>query len=94
MRQEIMTVIRMLAASDPTVTSAELSALENACNGQHREKEADDFVSADVACEILGVSRTTLMRMEREGKIKATKISPRLNRYSREELRAVLGGGK
>lgn len=92
MRQEIMTVIRMLAASDPTVTSAELSAIENACSGQHKEKEADDFVSADVACEILGVSRTTLLRMEREGKITATKISPRLNRYSREELRAVLGG--
>lgn len=94
MKQEIMTVIRMLAASDPTVTSAELSAIENACHGQHREKEADDFVSADVACEILGVSRTTLLRLEREGKIKATKISPRCNRYSRENLRTVLSGGK
>lgn len=44
--------------------------------------------------EIRTVMRTTLLRMEREGKIKATKISPRCNRYSRENLRTVLNGGK
>lgn len=52
------------------------------------------WLSADDACRYLGVSRTTLYRLEREGRITASRSMPRRPRFSRPALDAFLGGKK
>lgn len=52
------------------------------------------WLSPDDACRYLGVSRTTLYRLEREGHITASRSMPRRPRFSRPALDAFLGGKK
>ncbi len=84
MRKETAISIRMLAAADPETSPEQLMALEKAC-GLMAQGE-DEFVSQGTACRILGVSRTTIFRMERDGFLRGYHVGGRRVRYSRQEL--------
>lgn len=45
------------------------------------------------AAEILGVSRATLWRWARDGRLSAKKIGPRTTIFLESEVRALLAGG-
>ena len=84
MRKETAISIRMLAAADPETSPEQLMALEKAC-GLMAQGE-DEFVSQGTACRLLGVSRTTIFRMERDGFLRGYHVGGRRVRYSRQEL--------
>ena len=84
MRKETAISIRMLAAADPETSPEQLMALEKACGLMARGE--DEFVSQGTACRILGVSRTTIFRMERDGFLRGYHVGGRRVRYSRQEL--------
>jgi putative resolvase len=48
------------------------------------------LVSPRVACELLGVSRSTLIRWEEEGKLKPRRLFGGHRRYWLHEIRAVI----
>ena len=82
MRKETAISIRMLAAADPETSPEQLMALEKAC-GLMAQGE-DEFVSQGTACRILGVSRTTIFRMERDGFLRGYHVGGRRVRDSRQ----------
>ncbi len=84
MRKETAISIRMLAAADPETSPEQLMAIEKAC-GIMAQGE-DDFVSQGTACRILGVSRTTIFRMEKNGFVRGYHMGGRRVRYNRQEL--------
>ena len=91
MRKETAISIRMLAAADPETSPEQLMALEKAC-GIMAQGE-DEFVSQGTACRILGVSRTTIFRMERDGFLRGYHVGGRRVRYSRQELMDAMRQG-
>lgn len=91
MRKETAISIRMLAAADPETSPEQLMALEKAC-GLMAQGE-DEFVSQGTACRILGVSRTTIFRMERDGFLRGYHVGGRRVRYSRQELMDAMRQG-
>ena len=91
MRKETAISIRMLAAADPETSPEQLMALEKAC-GLMAQGE-DEFVSQWTACRILGVSRTTIFRMERDGFLRGYHVGGRRVRYSRQELMDAMRQG-
>lgn len=92
MRKETAISIRMLAAADPETSPEQLMALEKAC-GLMAQGE-DEFVSQGTACRILGVSRTTIFRMERDGFLRGYHVGGRRVRYSRQELMDAMRQGR
>lgn len=50
------------------------------------------FMSRHETAEYLGVTTKTVDRMVRDGRLKATRVGPRLLRISAESIEALLGG--
>lgn len=57
------------------------------------EREAV-WLDTDRAALILGVSPPTLRKLARNGQVKASKLGPRLWRYSKDDLQELVSGGE
>lgn len=51
-----------------------------------------DLVSIGQACDMLGVSESTVRRMASEGRLTRYKLSKRVVRYSAGEIRRLIDG--
>ena len=53
----------------------------------------DKILRAPSAAEAMGVSKSTIWRYEREGKLTAVKLSERVTGFRQSEVQALIAGG-
>lgn len=53
----------------------------------------DKILRAPTAAEALGVSKSTIWRYAREGKLTAVKLSERVTGFRQSEIQALIAGG-
>lgn len=53
----------------------------------------DKILRAPTAAEALGVSKSTIWRYAREGKLTAVKLSERVTGFRQSEVQALIAGG-
>ena len=53
----------------------------------------DKILRAPAAAEALGVSKSTIWRYAREGKLTAVKLSQRVTGFRQSEVQALIAGG-
>ena len=70
----------------------EVEHMRNSCNKQGSGPSADRLLSIDETCAYLNVSRATLYRLIRQGKIRTYRILTRSSRIRLTELDGFIAG--
>lgn len=84
MNENTITAIETMAKADPGCTPAVLLAIKKACEQQR--PSPGKLVNAREAMKILGVSRPTLRKLTRTGKIQEIRPTPRKTRFYLDEV--------
>lgn len=90
MKEATINAIEAIAKSDPSVTPAIIRALKKACTPQ--EIKPGNLINARRAMEILDITRPTLRRLTRSGKLHEVKPTPRKTRFFLDEVEALAYG--
>ena len=53
----------------------------------------DKILRAPTAAQVLGVSKSTIWRYARDGKLTAVKLSERVTGFRQSEIQALIAGG-
>lgn len=78
----------------PTNLVAALKAFETADETAKRMKRqsVEKPYTCNEVCELLGVSRSTVGKYLKEGRLRSVRLSPRVTRIDPESVRAALAG--
>lgn len=78
----------------PTNLVAALKAFETADETAKRmtRQSVEKPYTCNEVCELLGVSRSTVGKYLKEGRLRGTRLSPRVTRIDPESVRAALAG--
>ena len=90
MRESTMKSIAMLAKADPECTDDVLSRLEAAC--KEKRGERGDLMTSAEARGLLRVSKVTMCKWVKGGKLHPVRLSRNLFRYNRNEIERLAYG--
>ena len=95
MKKETINSIRILAAADPTVTPEQVENIVRACEVKQVHRQ---LITGNEARQIIGgerpISKVTLGKWIKQGKVTPVKISRRIYRYDRLEIERLAYGGQ
>lgn len=83
-------IIRLALESDPTVESWHKNAIMKAVSPKPTKKE---LLTTAQAADLLGVTRPTLLRYVKDGKLSRIEYSSRKMRYDKEEVVRLINIG-
>jgi hypothetical protein len=94
MRSETIASIRMLASADPEATPEIVDAIIEACKPQKQVRR--DLIDGQTARAIIGgarpISKVTLSKWVKKGKVRPVRVSPRIYKYDRHEIELLAYG--
>lgn len=89
MQDSTIATIEAVAKSDPAVTPEVIRALKKACK---MPQKIGKMINARQAMEILEITRPTLRKLTRSGKLHEVKPTPRKTRFYLDEVEALAYG--
>ena len=89
MRPETMASIKMLAAADPETTAEQVQHIMRACRATQPHR---DLLDSKTARAMLGVSRVTVSKWIKAGKLHPVRVSSRIYKYDKNEIEGIAYG--